>query len=97
MSVLERRSTCCPLAIFPGHQLLRHSAVTLHDVADEERLHAINPLPTVFLGVGGFAVGVQTSSFILLPSSFPAGSTSKNSSANCSIRSHNSGKTTVTR
>ena len=26
--------------------------------ADEERLHAINPLPAVFPGVGGFAVGI---------------------------------------
>ena len=49
-----------PLAIFPDLQLLRlrHPAVALAEDADEERLHAINPLPAVFPGVGGFAVGV---------------------------------------
>jgi len=47
-----------PLAILPLLQQfrLRHPGVTLAEDADEERLDAINPLPAVFPGVGGFGV-----------------------------------------
>ena len=55
-----------------------------------KRLHAINPLPAVFPGVGGFAVGV-------LGGHTQRRSTSKNSSPNCSTPSRNSANTTATR
>lgn len=55
------------------YSLLRHPAVALAEDEDEERFHAVNPLPAEFPGVGGFAVVVRTASSILMHSYLPPG------------------------
>jgi hypothetical protein len=53
-----------------GISRLGQVAVTLAEDANEERLDAVDPLPVVFPGIGGFAVGISTSSFDIRNSSF---------------------------